>query len=86
MSFRLILPNSILKNLSTIPDVDKNRIITKLTDIEENPYLVGCLKLKGFDDQYRIRVGDYRIRFFIDKKIKVVIILDIAHRKDVYKS
>ena len=54
----------------------------------ENP-LVRAKKLKWFDtDTYRFRVGDYRVVFRTDTEtgyLVVLVILKIAHRKDVYK-
>ncbi len=41
--------------------------------------LVG--KLKGF---WEIRVGDYRIIYFWEKKLTIYVI-DIGHRRDVYR-
>jgi len=40
-------------------------------------------KLKGHDNHYRIRVGDYRILFFREDGIAKI--YDISHRSDVYK-
>lgn len=36
-------------------------------------------------DYYRVRVGDYRILYTVDFKKRVILILDIDNRKDVYK-
>ncbi|MFM5891345.1 MAG: type II toxin-antitoxin system RelE family toxin [Dolichospermum sp.] len=41
---------------------------------------------EGFKNEYRIRVGDYRVRYEIDDKNLTVIILHCSHRKDVYKK
>lgn len=40
-------------------------------------------KLKGEDNAYRIRVGDYRIGIFIDNK--TVTFSRILHRKEIYR-
>ncbi|QLH08945.1 type II toxin-antitoxin system RelE family toxin [Candidatus Nitrosotenuis sp. DW1] len=40
-------------------------------------------KLKGYDNHYRIRVGDYRILFFREDDIAKI--YDVSHRSDVYK-
>jgi mRNA interferase RelE/StbE len=42
-------------------------------------------KLKGEENAYRIRVGDYRIVYAIDDVIKIIEIQRIRHRKDAYK-
>ena len=42
-------------------------------------------KMKGYDDKYKIRVGNYRIGITIDKKAKVIICQRIAHRREIYR-
>ncbi|HEV2234923.1 MAG TPA: type II toxin-antitoxin system RelE/ParE family toxin [Terriglobia bacterium] len=46
---------------------------------------VGCKKLHGYKDRWRIRVGNYRVVYAIDDEGKVVDITRIAHRKEVYE-
>jgi mRNA interferase RelE/StbE len=41
-------------------------------------------KLKGYDNHYRIRVGDYRILFF--RESDTARVYDVSHRRDVYKG
>lgn len=51
-----------------------------------NPKPIGYKKLKGIkEDIFRIRIGDYRILYTIEEKIKIVDIRTIKHRKDAYK-
>jgi len=49
-----------------------------------NPRPTGSVKLAGRED-YRIRVGDYRIVYAVDDAADRVIIARIAHRRDVYR-
>jgi len=44
----------------------------------------GCTKLKGYKDQWRVRVGDWRVLYIIDDAAKLVTITRIAHRREVY--
>lgn len=76
-------PRKFLKNLSK---EDAIRIIKKVETLKENPRNEGVIKLKGRKEEYRIRQGDYRIRFLIADGILRVIVIDIDHRKDVYKK
>jgi mRNA interferase RelE/StbE len=45
----------------------------------------GCKKLRAKHDQYRIRIGDYRVIYEIDDKTVTVLIVRISHRKDAYR-
>ncbi|HBE19997.1 MAG TPA: hypothetical protein DEA78_05150 [Cyanobacteria bacterium UBA11159] len=47
------------------------------------------LKLKveeSSDNEYRIRIGDYRVSYEIRDKELIILLLQYKHRKDVYKS
>ncbi|MDR2425530.1 MAG: type II toxin-antitoxin system RelE/ParE family toxin, partial [Prevotellaceae bacterium] len=62
-------------------------LITKhLLALEHNPRPFGCVKLSGFENTYRIRVGIYRIIYTIEDNILTVEIVKIDHRNKVYKS
>jgi mRNA interferase RelE/StbE len=42
------------------------------------------VKLAGRDD-FRIRVGDYRIVYAVDDAQRIVLVARIAHRREVYR-
>ena len=42
-------------------------------------------KLAGYDDVYRVRAGRYRIRYSVDRRELVIIILKVGHRREVYR-
>jgi len=44
----------------------------------------GCKKLKGYKDQWRIRIGDWRVVYLIDDFAKRVSVTRVAHRREVY--
>ena len=60
------------------------RLLPRIRDLAGNPRPVGCKKLHGYKDCWRIRVGDYRVVYAIDDGRKAVDITRIAHRKEVY--
>jgi mRNA interferase RelE/StbE len=43
----------------------------------------GVRKLKGWDDYYRIRVGDYRIGIKLEEEC--IVFSRFLHRKDIYR-
>ena len=79
----------------TSPDADKQlakldgsvrvRVAQKIDQLAENPRPQGCKKLKGDDNLWRVRVGDYRIVFSIHDDVLLVLIIRIAHRREVYR-
>lgn len=76
---------SATKELESLPDVIVARVATKIDSLAEQPRPAGCKKLRGADDLWRVRVGDYRIVYAIDDTLSVVEIRVIRHRKDAYE-
>ena len=73
------------KELEALPDNVLSRAVRKLESLSQNPRPAGCKKLKGYKDQWRIRVGDWRIVYIIDDSGKLVSVTRIAHRREVYE-
>ncbi|MFQ6056754.1 MAG: type II toxin-antitoxin system RelE/ParE family toxin [Methanosarcinales archaeon] len=55
-------------------DKTYSRIDRSIQDLKENPLPRGVKKLKGANNKYRIRQGNYRILYEIDKESKLIII------------
>jgi mRNA interferase RelE/StbE len=62
------------------------RIDRKILALAENPRPPGCKKLRGYKDQWRIRVGDWRVLYAVDDAVKLVSITRVAHRREVYET
>jgi len=60
------------------------RIDRKILVLAENPRPSGCKKLRGYKDQWRIRVGDWRVVYIVDDAAKRVSVTRVAHRREVY--
>jgi mRNA interferase RelE/StbE len=61
------------------------RVSKAILALEKNPFPSGCKKLKSRDG-FRIRIGDYRVLYLADTKLKRIIIGSIAHRREVYRD
>jgi mRNA interferase RelE/StbE len=44
------------------------------------------VKLQGGNELYRVRVGDYRIIYEIRDTILVVLVVEIGHRREIYRQ
>lgn len=82
----VILARAAQKSLDKIPRNFRRRILDALEELADNPRPPGCVKLEGEDNLWRIRVGDYRIVYTIDEKKLMVLVVRVAHRKDVYRK
>lgn len=72
------------KFLKTLQISDRKRIDIALTLLADNPMPPKAKKLAARNG-YRIRVGDYRIIYEIQKSVLVILIIDIGHRREIYR-
>lgn len=84
-SYRVALTSSAERELRGLPKKAIARIVPRLERLASAPRPPGCKKLKGGDNEWRIRVGDYRIVYVIDDMAKTVDVTRIAHRREVYE-
>ena len=77
--------NSALKEFEKIDSRAKIRISKKLEELSVDPFASDLKKLSGLVDFYRVRTGDFRLIFYIEKAENIVVVTRIRHRKDVYK-
>ena len=86
MNYIILIPKAVQKQLDALPNDVYKRIAVKILQLAENPRPDGVVKLKGSDNEYRIRIGDYRVRYEIRDKELIILLLQCKHRKDVYKG
>jgi len=54
--------------------------------LAENPRPPRSIPIVGETDVYRVRVGDYRILYWVGDTIRIVEIRKVAHRREAYRS
>jgi len=84
-TFVLRIEKTPRKFLKTLQISDKKRIDAALTLLADNPIPPKAKKLSGRDG-YRIRVGDYRIIYELQRNVLVVLIIDIGHCREIYRK
>jgi mRNA interferase RelE/StbE len=75
------------KQLAKLDKSVRLRIIASLDRLRE-AYPVGDLrKMQGYDDLWRLRVGDYRVVMHIDlvTAIITITVIRVGHRREVYR-
>jgi mRNA interferase RelE/StbE len=83
--YSLEIKQSAQKELDALDDALFARIDRKILALADNPRPPGCKKLRGYRDQWRVRVGDWRVVYVIDDGAKHVTITRVAHRREVYE-
>ena len=76
---------SVWKDVEKIPKKDLKKILVRMESLRDESRPPGRVKLSGLE-YYRIRQGDYRIVYDIDYVARVVAIIKIGHRREVYDS
>lgn len=75
---------SAAKELDRLSEKLNTRIFSQIESLAFDPRPPGCKKLKGGDNEWRIRVGDYRAVYTIDDRKLLVQVTRIRHRSEVY--
>ena len=81
--YEIFYTETALKDLKKLDKQMQERIIKVLERIRHNPFKY-VRKLQGRED-YRLRVGDYRIIMRIDQGKLIILIVAVGHRRNIYK-
>ena len=84
-SYRVTFKRSVEKELRRIDKSEVKRILNSVQDLSENPFPPSSRKLVGSDHTHRLRVGDYRVVYFVLEDENEIQVQRIRHRKDVYR-
>jgi mRNA interferase RelE/StbE len=86
MRYRIELARKAQKFLSSQSEKLQKQLGEKIDSLEHNPRPPGCKQLQGKKDLYRVRCGDYRIIYTIKDNQLLVLVVQIGHRRDVYRN
>jgi mRNA interferase RelE/StbE len=86
MPYRVEFSKRAEKQFKKLPSQVQQRLRLQIDALSENPHPAGVKKLEGEDNQYRIRVGNYRIVYAVQEAVLLVILLRIGHRREVYRK
>ena len=84
MSYKVVIPKPVQKQLSDLPKNQRDRLITDIRLLAEVPCPSGVKNLKGYENIYRIRVGDYRVIYEVKDQEMLVLIISNVHSRDAY--
>ena len=86
MSYQIEFSRGARKHFRKLPLNIQKRIGTKINELAIEPRPNGVKKLKGEDNLYRIRVGDYRVVYEIEDNVLLIIVIRVKHRNEVYRD
>lgn len=83
MNYNVIIPEKIERKIKKLDKVNQNRVISKLSDLEENPELGKPLHHTRL---WSLRIGKYRIIYEINQTRREIYVESFRHRKEGYGS
>lgn len=83
-SFKLFFKASAEKELRRIPQPHLGKLLQKITGLSSQPRPQGVQMLRGDTRYYRLRHGDYRVIYEISDEDRIITIIKIGHRREVY--
>ena len=84
MSYLISIKKSALKALSKIELAQRQQLVDAIEKLKTNPAAGSVLKGE-FSGLRRIRIGDYRIVYEVQNEQLVILVIRIAHRREVYR-
>lgn len=84
MQYRLDYTSAARKEIERLDRSMQQRILSRIATLADDPRPRGSVKLAG-EDAYRIRIGDYRVIYSIHDNRLLVLVIDVGHRREVYR-
>lgn len=81
--YKILIERGAEQDLDRIETKMRNRVIAHLLMLRNDPR-TNAKKLKGIDNAWRIRIGNFRIIYEIEDKNRIVKIYRIKHRSKAY--
>ena len=85
MAYRIEVNKSAEKEIAALPKREQRRVVSAIEALADDPRSMGATKLTDTKNDYRLRVGDYRIVYQIADNVLTVFVVRVGHRKDVYR-
>jgi len=83
--YEVYLERAAERDLKRLPSEVFYRVILSIKALAEDPRPAGCRRIAGSKDDWRIRVGDYRVIYEIDEEAKAVRVMRVRHRQQAYR-
>jgi mRNA interferase RelE/StbE len=85
MRYTIEFTASALREFRALDRHVQRRISTKIETLRNDPFPAGVRKFQGKADHWRIRLGDYRVIYRIEKQHVIIVVSANWHRREVYR-
>jgi mRNA interferase RelE/StbE len=83
--YSITFTRSARKELELLDAPIVERIFRSIQGLSRCPRPHNCVKLRGGGNLWRLRIGVYRVIYFIDDSKKLVDIIAVRHRREAYR-
>ncbi|VTR78664.1 type II toxin-antitoxin system RelE family toxin [Cellulomonas hominis] len=83
--YRIELAPAAVRELRKLDPPARARVAAAVELLAESPRPPGAKKLVGGDGEWRVRTGDYRVVYAIHDDVLTVLVVRVAHRREVYR-
>ena len=83
MNYKIKFERRAFQELNKLDQIVSRRLLKHVKGLQKGFKFKDVKRLKG-KDTYRLRVGNYRVLFEIEKEL--IIVLKVGHRKSIYKK
>ena len=84
--YEVLLERRAQRDIKKLPTEVFHRIIQPIKALAEDPKPPGCRKIAGSKNDWRIRIGEYRVIYEIDEHAEAVKVMRIRHRREIYRK
>jgi mRNA interferase RelE/StbE len=84
--YQVLFEDSAQKQLRKLDRTVQSRLLKALSKLTLEPRPAGVKQLKNVEDLYRLRSGDYRVLYRIKDDQLRILVVALAHRREVYQS
>jgi mRNA interferase RelE/StbE len=84
-TYEVRIKSSAEREMNSLPSRIFERVSHAILRLESLPRPRGCVKLRG-REEYRLRIGVYRVLYTVDDQTRVVEIVAVRHRRESYRG
>ena len=85
--YEVVIHKKVSKELKQVPEIHLRNFSALINVLKTNPVPwrnFDIKKIKGAKGIYRVRIGDYRVVYFVDKENQTIHVLRFERREKVY--
>ncbi|MBN1444651.1 MAG: type II toxin-antitoxin system RelE/ParE family toxin [Candidatus Omnitrophica bacterium] len=83
--YEILIEKHAERDLKKLPTVLFQKLLPSINNLKTNPRPLHSKKIVGSKNDYRLKVGDYRIIYEIKDKAREIRIFRVRHRKEAYR-